>query len=100
MMAHLMELSDSDSFVKVSLPLSRTQEMLESGTDGDPNDLCDHEPGYVHSVAPDPRRLDPLDNPVSWPLSNRCIPNHFNMHLAYRGRRMSCNYRTEEILRV
>lgn len=26
----------------------------------------DDEPAYVQSVAPDPRRLDPLDNPVSW----------------------------------
>ncbi|KIM38985.1 hypothetical protein M413DRAFT_419347 [Hebeloma cylindrosporum] len=29
----------------------------------DPSDVCDAEPGYVHSVAPDARRLEPLDNP-------------------------------------
>ncbi|KIM38988.1 hypothetical protein M413DRAFT_29569 [Hebeloma cylindrosporum] len=28
-----------------------------------PSELDDAEPGYIHSVAPDPRRLDPLDNP-------------------------------------
>jgi hypothetical protein len=68
-------------------------------TSGDPNDLCDTEPGYVHSVAPDPRRLDPLDNPVSCPFTRR-IPNHFNMHLAYQGRRRSWALRSEKILRV
>jgi hypothetical protein len=26
--------------------------------------LNDTEPGYVHSVAPDPRRLEPLNNTV------------------------------------
>jgi len=29
------------------------------------SDLSDAEPGYVHSEALDPRRLDSLDNPVS-----------------------------------
>jgi hypothetical protein len=39
--------------------------MLEHDTDVDRSESSDTEPGYVHSVAPDPRRLDPLDNPVS-----------------------------------
>jgi hypothetical protein len=38
--------------------------MFEQGTGSGANDLGDAEAGYVHSVAPDPRRLDPLDNPV------------------------------------
>ncbi|KIM38998.1 hypothetical protein M413DRAFT_29576 [Hebeloma cylindrosporum] len=32
-----------------------------AGTDC--TELDDAEPGYIHSVAPEPRRLDPLDNP-------------------------------------
>ncbi|RDB25105.1 hypothetical protein Hypma_007425 [Hypsizygus marmoreus] len=32
-------------------------------TDTDRNEPSDTEPGYVHSAAPDPRRLEPLDNP-------------------------------------
>jgi hypothetical protein len=28
------------------------------------SEQVDDEPGYVHTVAPDPRRLEPLDNPV------------------------------------
>jgi hypothetical protein len=38
--------------------------MFEHGTGSGASDLGDAEAGYVHSVAPDPRRLDPLDNPV------------------------------------
>ncbi|KAF8968947.1 kinase-like domain-containing protein [Flammula alnicola] len=37
--------------------------MLEHGTDVDRSEPSDTEAGYVHSAAPDPRRLDPLDNP-------------------------------------
>lgn len=38
--------------------------MPEHDTDLDRSEPSDTEAGYVHSVA-DPRRLDPLENPVS-----------------------------------
>ena len=47
-------LNVSTTFHRVDFHLSMTLE----------NNSSDAEPGYVHSVAPDPRRLDPLDNPV------------------------------------
>ena len=40
-------------------------------TDIDRSEPSDTEAGYVHSAAPDPRRLDPIDNPASCHLINR-----------------------------
>ncbi|KAF8069251.1 hypothetical protein FPV67DRAFT_1669268 [Lyophyllum atratum] len=37
--------------------------MLEQVTEVDRSASSDTEAGYIHSVAPDPRRPDPLDNP-------------------------------------
>ena len=51
----------------------------------------DDEPGYVHSVAPDPRRLDPLDNPVRALLDSSYI-YLFVVALAYRGTGMFCGH--------
>ena len=36
-----------------------------SEKDAGSSELQDTEPAYVHSMAPDPRRLEPLDDPVS-----------------------------------
>ena len=60
--------------------------------------LNDTGPGYVHSVAPDPWRLEPLDDTVRPHSLNEF--NHFEIHLAYHGRGMCCDHRTEEILLV
>lgn len=37
--------------------------MVEDGTSIDRSEASNFEPSYVHSVAPDPRRQDPIDNP-------------------------------------
>jgi hypothetical protein len=39
--------------------------MLEQGTDVDRSEPSDTEPEAGYSAAPDPRRLEPLDNPIS-----------------------------------
>ena len=39
--------------------------MPRSSIGNNSSEQVDDEPGYVHTVAPDPRRLEPLDNPVS-----------------------------------
>ena len=55
------------------------------------SDSSDAEPGYVHSVAPDPRRLEPLDNPVR-PLFDSSYLYRFDKTLAYRGTGMFCGH--------
>ncbi|KAF9483162.1 hypothetical protein BDN70DRAFT_852222 [Pholiota conissans] len=37
--------------------------MFDNKAEADRDELADTQPAYIHSVAPDPRRLDPLDNP-------------------------------------
>lgn len=66
------------------------------------SDLRDVEPAYVHSVAPDPRRLEPLDDPVSTLASptHKCLQsNNFN-GVAHSGGGLHCHHKREEILRI
>jgi hypothetical protein len=66
-------------------------------TGNDPSDPSDDEPGYVHSVAPDPRRLEPLDNPVSGD-SLDAFSIVLTYILAYHGRGMYFDHGAEETL--
>jgi len=63
------------------ITLSLFHEMDEHITGKATSDPSDAEPGYVHSVAPDPRRLNPLLNPVSC-NSLGCVLNSFDIHFS------------------
>ena len=75
-------LNVSTTFPRVDFHLSMT--LVESNS-------SDDEPGYVHSVAPDPRRIETLDNPVRALLDSSYI-YHLNIVLAYRGTGMFCGH--------
>ena len=54
-----------------------TQGDMSDSNDGIREDIEDTEPGYIHSCAVDPWRLDSLDDPVSIHV---CFPLNKNIN--------------------